>query len=123
MEKLYQSRDAGKISIVKFTADWCPNCVFVESTSLYTEKVIDTVKKGDIHIYIADITRKNHEAEALLEKLGSHSIPFLAIFPPHSDFNRPICLRDIYSEGDVLNAIEEARKAIPEVNIDSIRFE
>jgi len=123
MEKLYKSRDAGKISIVKFTADWCPNCVFVESTSLYTEKVIDIVKKGDIHIYIADITRKNHEAEALLEKLGSHSIPFLAIFPPHSDFTRPICLRDIYSEDDVLNAIEEARKAIPEANIDSIRFE
>lgn len=123
MDELYQNRDAGKISIVKFTADWCPNCVFVESTSLYTEEVIDTVKKGDIYIYIADITRRNHEAEALLEKLGSHSIPFLAIFPPHSDFYRPICLRDIYSEGDVLHGIESARKAIPEVRIDSIRFE
>ncbi len=108
MARLAGSRDAGRISAVIFTADWCPNCTLVEKTSLNTRKVIRTSREYGVDYYIADITRENPEAQLLLEALGSRSIPFLAFFPPGKMFNEPICLRDIYSEGDVLQAIREA---------------
>lgn len=110
MENLYTSWKGGRISIVKFTADWCPNCKLVEATSLNTSGVREKIKSHGIDFYTADLTQKNHEAEALLKKLGGHSIPFLAVFPKGPGFLKPICLRDIYSEDDVLSAIELATK-------------
>jgi len=109
-ERILANRDSGRISMVKFTADWCPNCKFVEKVSLYTPAVEGAIRNSGIDFMIADITVKNAAAEALMEKLGSRSIPFLAILPPGADFSRPICLRDIYSEKDVLRAIDMAGK-------------
>lgn len=108
-ETLFRNRDAGRITIVKFTADWCPNCKLVESTSLNTTSVARALRDKRIDFLIADLTRENTEGGALMKKLGSYSIPFLAVFPPGS-FTEPICLRDIYSEEDVLRAIEAAEK-------------
>jgi thiol:disulfide interchange protein len=107
---LKKNRDAGKISIVKFTADWCPNCKLVEKLSLETEKVAERVNSNNIDVMAADITHSNPPAKELLLKLNSRSIPFLAVFPGGKGFSSPICLRDIYSEDDVLKAIEKARE-------------
>ncbi|HNU90328.1 MAG TPA: cytochrome c biogenesis protein CcdA [Spirochaetota bacterium] len=108
MDAIERKSAAGGISIVKFTADWCPNCVLVERTALYTSRVVSLINENSITLYTADITRKNPEAQKLLRELGSRSIPFLAVFPPGDQFNEPICLRDIYSESDVLEAIRIA---------------
>lgn len=110
LSELYSARDSGKISVVKFTADWCPNCRLVEKTSLGTPKVAELLSKSSVKFLTADITKKNQEAEELLKALGSRSIPFLAVFPASEDFNSPVCLRDIYSESDVIKAIEMAQK-------------
>jgi len=99
---------AGGVSIVKFTADWCPNCVLAERTALYTPRVASLINEKSITLYTADITRENPEAQALLRALGSRSIPFLAVFPPGERFTEPLCLRDIYGETDVLEAIRRA---------------
>jgi thiol:disulfide interchange protein DsbD len=107
---LKKNRDAGRISIVKFTADWCPNCKLVENVSLETEKVAEKISEYNIDIMSADITHSNPPAKNLLVRLKSRSIPFLAVFPGGKGFSSPICLRDIYSEDDVLKAIEKARK-------------
>ena len=122
LEKLLENRDRGIITIIKFTADWCPNCKLVESTSLYTRDVIKAMKDNEVSLLVADITRSNTTAEQLLKKLGSQSIPFLAVFPPGAAFSRPLCLRDIYSEEDVLTAIKEAKKSIPALDVESIQF-
>jgi thiol:disulfide interchange protein DsbD len=58
----------------------------------------------------ADITKKNIEAEVLMNKLSSSSIPLLAVFPPGDGFNSPICLRDIYSSRDVIDALNLAEQ-------------
>ncbi|HSV96645.1 MAG TPA: cytochrome c biogenesis protein CcdA [Spirochaetota bacterium] len=105
MEALESNREAGRISIVKFTADWCPNCVLVEKTSLYTPDVVARINEQSITLFTADLTRENPAAQDLLRALGSRSIPLLAVFPPGKRFNEPVCLRDIYSEKDVLEAI------------------
>ncbi len=108
LEKLYRNRENGVITMVKFTADWCPNCRLVEATSLYTKKVKSAVADYNVQLLTADLTRKDPEAEALLKELGSRSIPFLAVFPPGDDFYRPFGLRDIYSEEDVLESIRKS---------------
>jgi thiol:disulfide interchange protein DsbD len=110
METLLEEREAGRIVLVDFTADWCPNCKLVEATSLKTSKVRLAMEKHDAILLVADITRSNREAERLMESLGSRSIPFLAVFPPGETFRSPYCLRDIYSEDDVLRALEASAK-------------
>ncbi len=108
MEALEASRAAGRISIVKFTADWCPNCVLVEKTSLDDPEVVTRINEQSITLYTADLTRENPVAQELLRALGSRSIPFLAVFPPGGRFSEPLCLRDIYGANDVLEAIRRA---------------
>ncbi len=106
--RLLQNSEAGKVSLVQFTAEWCPNCRVVERTALYTQNVMKILKDYDAELLVADITRGNPDAEALMAKLGSRSIPFLAVFPAGEHFIRPLCLRDIYSEKEVLAAIRHA---------------
>ncbi|TAL37390.1 MAG: hypothetical protein EPN93_05830 [Spirochaetes bacterium] len=110
LEELQKNRDRGRISVVKFTADWCPNCTLVEKTSLYTRKVIDALEARGADLMVADITREHKEAQGLLSELGSRSIPFLAVFPAGEEFDKPYCLRDIYSEDDVLAALDAAAR-------------
>ncbi len=123
LEKIVQNSELGKISIVQFTADWCPNCRLVERTSLYTKKVMEVLQESDAELLMADITRGNPEAEALMAKLGSRSIPFLAIFPPGEHFTRPICLRDMYSQKSVIFAVKQAMESELEVKIEHLNLE
>ncbi len=77
---------------------------------MFTEKVTKSITQNNIEFLTADMTRENPDASALLTRLGSRSIPFLAVFPAGRTFFEPICLRDIYSEKDVLKAIEMAKE-------------
>lgn len=116
-ERIVENSQSGKISIVQFTADWCPNCKLVERTSLCTNNVMKTLKEHNAEILVADITRRNFEAEALMAKLGNRSIPFLAVFPPGMNFTRPFCLRDMYSEESVIFAVKQAGQSSMELKI------
>ena len=110
VERMLENRNRGTISMVEFTAAWCPNCRLVEKSSLYTSGVASAVEAGGIDFMKADITSTNPAAERLLSLLGGQSIPVLAVIPPGKAFVKPIILRDIYSEKDVLKALEIARK-------------
>lgn len=112
IEQLGTNRDSGKITVISFTADWCPNCKLVEKTVLNTRRVRKIFNDDHVELMIADITQKNLPAEELMSRLGSGSIPFLAVFPPGEGFLKPVCLRDIYSAADVETAVEMAKKYI-----------
>jgi thiol:disulfide interchange protein DsbD len=109
IEQLMANRDSGKITVLNFTADWCPNCKLVEKTALKTRRVKAVLADKNVRFMTADITRKNPAAEELMSRLGSNSIPFLAVFPAGQGFVKPVCLRDIYSAGDVAAAVETAK--------------
>ncbi|HDP79278.1 MAG TPA: hypothetical protein ENN21_00380 [Spirochaetes bacterium] len=111
MAALYGARDDGKIAVVNFTADWCPNCKLVEARVLHSPEVAALMKESGARLFTADLTRENPGASALLAALGSRSIPFLAVFPPGVNFSRPYCLRDIYSRSDAREAMLKARQA------------
>lgn len=109
-ERIIQNRDKGIITVVVFTAKWCPNCTLVEKLALEKDEVKKLFSRENIEFMVADITFKNIQAESLMNRLGSKSIPFLAVFPPGKGFTSPMCLRDIYSADDVVMSVKKAEK-------------
>jgi thiol:disulfide interchange protein DsbD len=111
-ERILKNRDNGIITVVEFTADWCPNCSLVEKIALEKDEVQKLFARDDVEFMVADITQKNLLAESLMNRLGSKSIPLLAVFPPGEGFSSPLCLRDIYSSVDVSAAVNKAEEFI-----------
>lgn len=94
--------------LAEFTADWCPNCKFLELTVLTDDNLSRWQKKYGLAFVRVDLTEKNPAAEALLEAMGSRSIPVTAVFPPGEASARPMVLRDIYTEGTLEAVLERA---------------
>jgi len=83
--------------------------------------VAEAFSGAGVDYMVADITKANPDAEWLMKKLGSHSIPLLAVMPAGDGFTSPILLRDIYSAGDVLKALDMARSRAP--SVEKVHFE
>jgi thiol:disulfide interchange protein len=109
VERMIRNRDSGRISVIDFTAEWCPNCKLVESMTLRDRNVVSSLREGDVDFMVADITTKHPAAECLMAQFRSQSIPLLAVIPPGPSFGEPVILRDIYSVDDVLAALKMAR--------------
>ncbi|MBQ7739558.1 MAG: thioredoxin family protein [Desulfovibrionaceae bacterium] len=97
-----------KMILVEFTADWCPNCKFVERTVLTDNTLNDLRDRADVELVRADLTQANAGATYLLTELGSHSIPLTAIFPKGTNSNTPIVLRDVYDKNQLKKSFELA---------------
>lgn len=121
VQRVLANRQEGRVSVVNFTAAWCPNCKLVEHTALRAGKVAEAFSGAGVDYMVADITKANPDAEWLMKKLGSHSIPLLAVMPAGDGFTSPILLRDIYSAGDVLKALDMARSRAP--SVEKVHFE
>jgi len=91
--------------ILDFTADWCPNCKFLEKTVLTPAKSAKFAQEYDAVLLRVDLTRHDPELMALLESLGSKSIPILAIFPKDNP-GSPLVLRDLFTSGQLMEALE-----------------
>jgi thiol:disulfide interchange protein len=98
------------VTVVQFTADWCPNCRIVERSTLYSDEIVRLFKERGITVLVADITEQETQGEYLLHELGSRSIPFLAVFPQGEKFTKPVCLRDLYSKDDIRRALEKTAR-------------
>jgi thiol:disulfide interchange protein DsbD len=53
-----------------------------------------------------DLTRHDPQLMALLESLGSKSIPILAIFPKDNP-GSPLVLRDLFTSGQLKEALNQ----------------
>lgn len=103
------ARDIGrKPMLVEFTADWCPNCKFLEASLLGTKKMGDWQRKYGFELIKVDLTAPNPYAEKLLAQLGSRSIPLTALFPEGQAARKPLVLRDIYGEKTLQDALKAA---------------
>ena len=111
---LIENRDKGEVSVVVFTADWCPNCRLVEKMTIQSNSVKKVLADEKVNFLIADITLSGTEGEKLMHALGNRAIPFLAAFPAGERFVQPLCLRDIYSSEDVINAVKSAKNRMDE---------
>lgn len=100
--------DLGKKNmLVEFTADWCPNCKFLEATVLSASNMRSLQKRYNLELVRVDLTNSDASAEKLLELLGSKSIPLTAIFPGDSSYDKPLVLRDIYGRKTLDRALSQ----------------
>ncbi len=92
--------------VLDFTADWCPNCKFLEKTVLTPEQSARLAEKHDAVLLRVDLTRHDPKLMHLLESLGSKSIPIVALFSK-DDPGSPLVLRDLFTSGQFQDALEE----------------
>ena len=97
-----------KPMLLEFTANWCPNCKFMEATVLTDERMRKLQARHGMELVRVDITNANAYAVRLLEALGSKSIPLTALFPAGNEANQPLVLRDVYSAHTLEQALNEA---------------
>ncbi len=110
MSGLLENSRAGRITVVYFTADWCPSCRLAEAAGLHAEDTEKELIRTGAVLMTADITAPFPEAQHLMKNLGTESIPFLAVFPSGDSFTKPVCIRDIYTSADVIKAVRQAEK-------------
>lgn len=94
--------------LLEFTADWCPNCKFVEATVLTDERLRRLQARYGMELVRVDLTSANAYAVRLLEALGSKSIPLTALFPAGDMATSPLVLRDVYGSESLKEAMKEA---------------
>ncbi|MCQ2445118.1 MAG: thioredoxin family protein, partial [Mailhella sp.] len=92
--------------ILDFTADWCPNCRVLEKTVLTKARIAELERKYGAVLLVVDLTRKDAGRQALLEAMGSRSIPLTALVGA-KDPSRPLVLRDMYSPAALEKAAAE----------------
>jgi len=108
LEFKQQALQNGKSVFVDFTADWCPNCKYVEKTVLERQAFNDKLVEVNAELVIADWTHYDSTITAELNRLGSKSIPFAAIYPA-GEPDKPIILRDIYTLDRALRALDKLK--------------
>jgi len=96
-----------KPMLLEFTANWCPNCKFMEATVLTDERMRKLQARYGMELVRVDLTNANAYAVRLLEALGSKSIPLTAIFPAGDEAGQPLVLRDVYSVRTLEQALSE----------------
>lgn len=90
-----------------FTADWCINCKALEYATLTPDRLAEWQSRYGLTYIKVDLTKENPAGQALLAKLGSASIPLLAIFPSGNTHTRPMVLRDLVGPGQVEEALQQ----------------
>ncbi len=108
-KRLEELHASGKSVMVDWTADWCPNCKYVEKFVLESEPIVALLERKGVIALKADITHDDPSTRImkdLMQVLGSRSIPFLAVFPGDAP-EEPFVMRDIYTQG-ALGAVLEA---------------
>ena len=107
-DSLIAAHDAGRTVIVDFTASWCMNCQYNTIMVLSKKEVIDAIRKTRSLALVVDMTTPDPLQDELLRKLGSRSIPFLAIFPG-KDPGHPIVMRDLLTKGGILKELKKLK--------------
>jgi thiol:disulfide interchange protein len=106
-DRLQALQAEGKTVLVDFSAKWCLSCLVNLSVAIDTKPTAELVDElGAVAMY-ADWTDHSPEIKAKLDELESKSIPLLAIYPG-SNPKKPILLRDLVTQQDVLKALREA---------------
>lgn len=98
--------------LLDFTADWCPNCKFLEKTVLTAKASTAIAQRYGAVLMRVDLTHEDPQAMELLAALGSRSIPVLAIFSP-SRPQSPLLLRDLFSQATLERALEQEWEGLP----------
>lgn len=107
-EKLAAVQADGKVAVIDFTAEWCLNCKALEKSVLHRPEVVERLASAGVVPVKVDLTGDNPEGRALLQRLDSVGIPFLAVLGPGTGFDEKPLTFDSYTVQAVLDAIDAA---------------
>ncbi len=100
-------RDAGQPVLVKFTANWCGSCQYIEGTVFRDAKVWDALKQHHVTALKVDFSDDSEAAgkQLLVSINPSGGIPVTAIYGAGK--GPPIVLSSVYSSGELLTALDQ----------------
>jgi thiol:disulfide interchange protein len=100
------ARKAGKVVLVKFTANWCLNCQYVEATVYHDAQAIDALRKYDVVTVKADLTQDDAPGWTRLRELTSTGgIPLTAIYAP--GYEKPVQISSVYTTQTLVKTLEQ----------------
>ncbi len=106
----FSDRLGNEAILVEFTADWCPSCKVLEQTVLTPTNLNRWRDKYGLTFIKVDLTAPDKVADKFLRALGSRSIPLAAIFKPGKDARSPTVIRDLYTTGQMNEALSQTLK-------------
>ncbi|HEX6987616.1 MAG TPA: thioredoxin family protein, partial [Planctomycetaceae bacterium] len=106
-QRVNDLRAERKTVLIDFTADWCVNCLTNERLALNTEDVKAFVEEHGVVPLRADYTDYSQEITDWLDRFDRQGIPLTVIFPADRP-NEPILLDGLFSQGKLLEKLEEA---------------
>jgi len=90
--------------LVKFTANWCATCQYIEGTVFRDANVLQQLKDANITLIKVDLSDAGAPGEDLLLKLNpAGGIPLTAIYSAGQD--QPTLLSSVYTSQTLLDAI------------------
>ena len=92
----------GDTVVLEFTAEWCLNCKFLETTVLQSSRVVEAFESENVSPIKIDLTGNNVAGNALLNRVGGLRIPLLIILDPDGG---EVFRGDFYTADQVLDAI------------------
>ena len=114
-EKFEALRREGKPVLVKFTANWCGTCQWIERNVFNDPAVWESLAKHDVVAMKVDLTYEGAPGNDLLLKLNpGGGIPLTALFGPK--LKQPILLSSMYRTDTLLTTID---KAVPQTQVAS----
>jgi suppressor for copper-sensitivity B len=108
---LQQLTSQGRTVMLDFGANWCLTCKYNYKTALNTAETRQVIDELDAIAMYADWSFYSDEIKVKLEELNSRSIPLLVIYPG-SRPDQPIILRDIVTQGQVIEALRAAGPSV-----------
>ncbi len=105
-----QARSEDKTVLVKFTANWCVECKWVQMNVYDRPAVSQGLRKRGVVVFEGDVTNRDMPADKMLyDQLGQSGPPLTVIFPPG---NKPaIVLRGGFNKDDLFQALDQAQQA------------
>lgn len=105
--RLRELQAQGRTVMLDFTANWCLNCKLNTAWAIDTVPTREAVEKLNVVPMLADWSEPDERIKTKVTQLESNSIPLLVFYPGKAP-NQPIILRDIVSQANVLEALEQA---------------
>jgi thiol:disulfide interchange protein len=91
--------------LIKFTANWCANCQYIEATVFRDKQTIAAIEQQDILALKADLTHEDAPGSTLLKTLNpTGGIPLTAVYLPGAE--EPVQLDSIYTTATLLQTLQ-----------------
>ncbi len=104
--RIAEAQKEGRVVMIDFTANWCPNCKANLYTAIQTRAVEKIVRAKNVYAVLADYTNYSPEIKKALLSYNRQAIPLLVVLP--ADGRAPILLDGLITRKMVVNALNTA---------------